>query len=436
MEIAKQNNPLKVLVIGYFLIAAIGFIFLCCPWMQKVHSGALDNLFISASAISTTGLTTISVADNYNFLGQLIVLILIQVGGLHYMTFGSIIMLARRKRLSRNQETLLRNDFGLPDNFKVYTFFRSVVVFSLTVEFIGAVILYYVFTKHGVEHPLWQAVFHSISAFCTAGFSLFNVSFENYASDPMLNISIFMLSFLGAIGFIVANDYFYMLTGKKKTTTLTTKIILLFTISVILIGAALLFITDSFPGVSSFASRAWMSIFQSMTSLTTVGFDTFQISNMAHGSVFLLLILMLIGASPAGTGGGIKSTTIVAVFAQMIATLRGKTNVTCMGYQIPAYRLRLANANLAFYLILLSIGIYAMSLVDTHAIFEIIFEAASALGTVGLSMGITSSLTALGKIVIILLMMLGRVGPLAIGMALLQRNDGVDDLGWHEDVLI
>lgn len=436
MEIIKQNNPLKALIVGYFAIAAVGFIFLCCPFAQKVPSSALDNLFSSASAVSTTGLTTISVSDNYNFFGQFIVLILIEIGGLHYMTFGSIIMLTRRKRLSKNHEILFKNDFGLPDDFKLYGFLRSVIAFSLSVEGIGAAILYFVFARHGVEHPLWQAMFHSISAFCTAGFSLFNTSFEGFASDPLLNITIFLLSFLGAIGFIVAHDYWQMVTGKKKTTTLTTKIILVFTISVILVGAVLFFVTNSFPGVSSFASRGWMSIFQSMTSLTTVGFDTFQISNMVHGSVFLLLVLMLIGASPAGTGGGIKSTTIVAVFAQMIATLRGKTNVTCMGYQIPAYRLRLANANLVFYLILLSAGIYALSVTDSHAIFEIIFEAASALGTVGLSMGITSSLTALGKIIIIILMMLGRIGPIAIGMALLQRNDGIDDLGWHEDVLI
>lgn len=436
MKLLDQNDSLRALIVGYFAMAAVGFLLLCCPFMQKFYAGALDNLFISASALSTTGLTTISVADNYNFLGQLVVLILIEIGGLHYMTFGSIIMLTRRKRLSKNQENLFRSDFGLPDDFHLYRFLRSVITFSLLVESIGTASLYCVFSRHGVEHPLWSAVFHSVSAFCTAGFSLFNTSFEGFASDPLLNVTIFILSFLGAVGFIVVTDYWEMLIGKKKTVTFTTKIILLFSASVIFIGAVLLFVTNSFPGSAPSISKIWMSIFQSMTSLTTVGFDTFQISNMTHSAVFLLLVFMLIGASPAGTGGGIKSTTIVTVFAQMVATLKGKANVAFMGYQIPPYRLRMANANLAFYLIILSSGIYALSITDNHAIFDVIFEAASALGTVGLSMGITPSLTALGKIVIIILMMLGRIGPLAIGLALLQRNDGMDDLGWQEDVMI
>lgn len=432
----NKQRPVNIVIGGYFAITLTGFLFLCCPLLQKVATGALDNLFIATSAISTTGLTSVSVADNYNFWGQLIVVLLIQIGGLHYMTFGSVIMMTRRKKLSKLHETLIKSDFGLPDDFDIYDFLKSVIVFSLAVEAVGAVFLYIVFSSHGVVHPLWNAVFHSVSAFCTAGFSLFNTSFEGFAGDPLLNIVIFILSFLGAIGFIVVTDFWRMATGRQKSITFTTKIILSFTVLVIAVGTLLIFLMNSFNANLPLALRAWMSLFQSMTALTTVGFDTFPIANMSHGAVYLLAVLMLIGASPAGTGGGIKSTTVVAVVAQMIATLKGKVNVTFMGHQIPSYRLRLASANFTFYIIILAGGIYFLSLADNHSIFEVIFEATSALGTVGLSLGITGALTAMGKAVIISLMMLGRLGPLAIGMALFQEKDGMDDLGWHEDVVI
>ncbi|HNV24488.1 MAG TPA: potassium transporter TrkG, partial [Candidatus Omnitrophota bacterium] len=198
----------------------------------------------------------------------------------------------------------------------------------------------------------------------------------------------------------------------------------------------LIFLTNVFPSGIALFSKMIMSVFQSMTALTTVGFNTVSIAQMSHSCLFLLTIFMFIGASPAGTGGGVKSTTIVAVFAQMISTLRGKINVTFLGHQIPQYRLRLASASFSFYIIILSLGIYFLSIFDGHSIFELIFEATSALGTVGLSMGITSALTDVGKIIIIFLMMLGRIGPLTIGLLLFQKKEGIDDLGWYEDVII
>jgi trk system potassium uptake protein TrkH len=145
---------------------------------------------------------------------------------------------------------------------------------------------------------------------------------------------------------------------------------------------------------------------------------------------------MIMGASPAGTGGGIKSTTMVAVLAQMISTLRGKRNVTLLGHQIPEYRLRLASASFTFYIVLMVLGNYLVNLVEDHTVFQVIFECVSALGTVGLSMGITGSLTAAGKVILSVLMMLGRIGPLTIGLAFFQDNKNIDDIGWHEDVVL
>jgi len=432
----ERQNPIHILIWSYCAVTAIGFLLLCCPFAHKSPTAALDSLFIAASAVSTTGLTSVSVADNYNFFGQAVIILLIQLGGLHYMTFGSLILLMGKKKFSKIHENLVKTDFGLPDDFNIYHFLRSVVVFSLSAESIGAVILWVVFLRHGVTQPAWNAVFHSISAFCTAGFSLFNTSFENFASDPALNTVIAILSFLGAIGFIVVVDYWDMLKGKKKSVTFTTKIILVSSILIISIGAVLIFMTNTFGQGVPVISKIYMAVFQSMTALTTVGFDTFPIVSMSHSSLFLLAVLMFIGASPAGTGGGVKSTTIVAVFAQMFSTFRGKRNVVFMGHQVPDYRLRMATASFAFYISLLSLGIYLLSLADSHSLFEVIFEATSALGTVGLSMGITGSLTAMGKTIIIVLMMLGRIGSLSIGLALFPKKDKVDDIGWIEDVVV
>jgi len=331
----KRQNPVNLLILTYCSVTAAGFLLLCFPFAQKLPTSVLDNLFTAASAISTTGLTSISVCDNYSFFGQSIITLLVQIGGLHYMTFGSLILLIGRKKFSKLHENLVKNDFGLPDDFNIYDFLSSVVVFSLIVEVIGALFLYLAFIRHGVEDPLWNAVFHSISAFCTAGFSLFNTSFEGFPVDPALNIVIIVLSFLGAIGFIVVTDFWDMIGGKKKHATFTTRIILTSTILIIAAGSVLIFMTNSFGENVPLGSRMTMSVFQSMTALTTVGFNTFPIAKMSHSSLFLLTILMFIGASPAGTGGGVKSTTIVAVFAQMFSTFRGKSNVVFLGSRSP-----------------------------------------------------------------------------------------------------
>jgi len=430
------KSPIAVLICVYCAIIFLGFFLLSLPFSQKVSTAAIDHLFIASSAVSTTGLTSVSVADNYNFFGQFIILLLIQLGGIHYMSFGSLVILASRRKLNKFHKDLVKSDFGLPDDFDIFSFIRSVIFFSLAVELLGAVLLYVTFLKHQVANPLWNAIFHSISAFCTAGFSLFNSSFEAFADDPMLNCVIIALSCLGAMGFIVVTDYWQVFRRQKKSVTLTTKIIVGFTVFLILLGTVLLLLTHSFSDSGGWAENILLSLFQAVTALTTVGFNTYPIAQMSHSALFLIVILMIMGSSPAGTGGGIKSTTIVAVVAQTFHTLRGKVNVTFWGYQIPSYRLRIASASFTFYIFVLVTGIYLLNLVETHAVFEVIFEAASALGTVGLSMGITSVLTVWGKIIVICLMVMGRIGPLTIGLALFSNKTEPDNIGWYEDVVV
>lgn len=427
--------PVKLLVTGYLAVVFIGFLLLLMPLMQKTAIHALDNFFIAASAVSTTGLTTISVSDNYTITGQIIILLLIQIGGIGYMSIGSFIVLGTRKRVSTLEKNLLTTDFSLPENFKLESFIRSVIAFSLVIELAGAIALYLIFLRQNVDSPLWNAIFHSISAFCTAGFSLFNNSFESFPYNFWLNLVIGILSYLGAIGFIVFSDIWQAVTGQKEGITFTSKIILKFTFWVSLAGAFIIFISE--PGIESLAGedRIFVAFFQSMTAMTTVGFNTFPIGELSASVTFLLILLMIVGASPSGTGGGVKSTTITAVYAQMMSTLRGENRVIFNKREIPIHRLRIATANISFYVLFLCIGIYLLTLTENFELYRIIFEATSAIGTVGLSTGITGNLSHLGKIVIIVLMFAGRVGPLSLGTALFSKEEDALE-GSQDDLAI
>jgi len=414
--------PAKLVFLGYLSYVLAGWSALCLPWSHHHPVRALDNLFISSSAVSTTGLTTISIADDYTFLGQFIVMALIQLGGIGYMTFSSFVILARKQNFSTTRSAISQTIFSLPASFHLGEFIKSVIWFTLAIESVGAIALYLAFRHAGIAEPLWIAVFHSVSSFCTAGFGLYNNSFESFSSHFWINFILSSLSYLGAIGFIVCLDFWRMLTGKSSQTTLTTKIILWATAWLTVIGTSLLFLTE--PSIRSLApeNRLLAPFFQCMTAMTTVGFNTIPIADLSKASLVLIVILMIIGSSPSGTGGGVKVTTITAMLGVMKSTIASRKAVSFAGREIPVERIMLAFANLGFYLIALTIGVYLLELTESTAFEKNVFEAASALGTVGLSMGITSSLTPMGKIIIILLMFCGRVGPLTFGAALWGKH--------------
>lgn len=422
-KFVENTSTGTLILIGYIFILVVGFILLSLPFSTISRIASLDNFFIATSALSTTGLVSVSVSDSYSFFGELVILLLIQIGGIGYMSIGSFIILGSKKKLSETGIKLLKFNFSLPKQYSVLHFLKNVIWFSLLIEFIGAVCLYFIFLEQDVSNPVWNSIFHSISAFCTAGFSLFNTSFEAFKGDFWLNFVITVLSFSGAIGFIVFSDIYEKLAGRKKMITYTSKIILRFTLFMIALGAFILFISDN--SLSSYPAweRLMIATFQSMTALTTVGFNTFPIDKLFGASLFLITMLMLMGASPSGTGGGIKSTTMSALYAEVMSTLKGNKKVTYLGKIIPSHRIKMASSNFFFYILILTCGIFFLLLTETHPIFNTIFEATSALGTVGLSTGITGSLSPLGKLIIIVLMFLGRIGPLSIGVALMATKD-------------
>lgn len=416
-----------MVILGYLSYIFIGFLLLCIPLTRSNTVSALDNLFTATSAVSTTGLTTVTVCDNYNFWGQFIILILIQLGGIGYMTFSSFVILSTKRVLKEKAKGIAEVVFSIPKYFRIEKFILSVISFSFIIELMGSIALYFVFLKAGIKNPLWNAIFHSISAFCTAGFSLFSNSFEGLADNFWLNAIISLLSILGAMGFIVCVDVWRLFKGKEKRVTLTTKIIIAVTFWFILAGTLLTFLTESFGGGIAPENRILFSFFQTMTAITTVGFNTVTVSTLSKSAIMLICILMVVGASPSGTGGGLKTTTFSAIFGLMKSVIKRENDVRFWGAIIPEDRIKTAVATLSLYLSTLAVGTYLLTLTEKGAFLEIFFEAASALGTVGLSMGITSTLTVLGKMIIIFMMYIGRVGPLTFGMALYVKPELIFD---------
>ncbi len=419
----RRMHPAKVALIGYGCYMGLGWLLLCLPWARHASSGgALDQLFTATSAVSTTGLVTQSVSGDYTFFGQLVILLLIQLGGVGYMTVGSFVILSRKSELSDVRAEVGRLVFSLPASFRFKEFIGQVVLFTLVIEAVGAGALYAVFRQCGVADPAWNAVFHSVSAFCTAGFSLFDTSFEGFAGNFWLNAVIAVLSYLGAIGFIVFADFWRMITGKSDEMTLTSKVILAFTLYLSVGATLLLFVAEPTIRERPLDERLMCAVFQAMTAMTTVGFNTVPIGTFSKATLLLLTVLMVIGASPSGTGGGVKSTTVSAVLGVMRSAIRGEQEVSFWKRPVPLARVWTAVAGLGFYLTTLVVGTYLLELTESTSFDQNLFEAASALGTVGLSTGITASLTNLGKLIIVLLMFCGRIGPLTFSIALFCRS--------------
>lgn len=419
-KLQLSRSPQLNLVWGFLLYILLGFALLSIPLFHNKEISFLDNLFISASAISTTGLVTISVYDSYNFFGQFIVMSLFQVGGIGYMSLTTYYLLYTTQRITRWHNRIVGAEFTLPSSIKINDFIRSVIVFTLVMEVLGAIAFFIAFKLEGVEtlKALWFAVFHSVSAFCTAGFGLFNDSFESHSSS-LINTIISVLAISGSLGFIVITDLWYRFKGKSKKVSFTTKIVTYGFILLLAIGTALVYFTEA--SVIESNSRFADSFFQAMTAMTTVGFSTISTGGLSLPILLLVVFLMYIGASPSGTAGGMKITTLTAVIAVLKSRLFGQKKISFMGRAIPFERLYVATSTFILYTSIIFLFSFLMTFTEDMKFEEILFEVASALGTVGLSTGISSDLSAAGKSLIIVLMFIGRVGVLTFGFALINR---------------
>lgn len=426
-------SPQKNLLVSVLIYTFISWLVLSLPFMKKGGATFLDTLFTAAAAVSTTGLSTVNFAEFYSLPAKIFTLILIQVCAIGYMTISSFLYLSLSSRVYAKHRELLSAEFSLPDTINLKEFLWAVMIFTFFVESAGTAVLLSYFIHHGFTplNALWYAVFHSVSAFCTAGFTLFPNSLESFATSPVINITISVLSLLGGMGFIVVTDIFNRLTRKTRHISYTTKIILATTLFLIVSGTLTVFLTNPHMK-NSFMS----SFFQAVSAMTTTGFNTVQINIFSMASLLIIMILMCIGASPSGTGGGIRTTTATALWAIVRNQLRKRNRVTFLGRVIPHPRLYAATTTFIFYMFVMLASLFVLVNTEKHPFAALLFETVSALGNVGYSMGITQNLTAAGKIVIILTMLIGRIGVLTFGMAIVSQENKRQPRAKEEDLAI
>ncbi len=418
-----SKSPQMNLVWGFFLYTVIGFLLLSIPLFHKTSISFLDNLFISTSAISTTGLVTISIFDSYNIFGQFIIMALIQVGGIGYMTLTTYYLILTTKKITHWHSKIIGTEFTLPNSIQIKDFIKSVIIFTLIMETIGAILFYYEFIDSGMgfSKAIWFSIFHSISTFCTAGFGLFNDGFEGFKHNTFINTTIAVLAISGSLGFIVITDLWYRIRGISKQVSFTTKIILYGFIILLFLGTILIYTTEA-SSIFSYDSSLMTSFFQAMSAMTTVGFNTVSIGKMSLPVLLLIIFLMYVGASPSGTAGGMKITTLTAMLAILKSRLLGQKKITFLNRLIPLERIYVATSTFMLYTSLIFLFSFLLSYSENFSFERILFEVASALGTVGLSTGITGDLSSIGKILIIILMFIGRVGVLTFAFAMLQQK--------------
>lgn len=424
------------LVWGFFLYSLIGFLLLSLPIFHKTSVSFLDNLFISTSAISTTGLVTVSVYDSYNFFGQFVVMVLFQIGGIGYMTLTTYYLLFTTKTITHWHHKIIGAEFTLPKTIKIKDFIKSVIVFTIVMEVLGAICFFIAFKQDDMASlkAIWFAIFHSVSAFCTAGFGLYNNSFEGYSDNGFINATIAVLAIAGSLGFIVITDIWYRLSKKSKSVSFTTKIVTYGFVLLLGLGTALVYFAE--PSVRHAESRFLESFFQAMTAMTTVGFNTISTGNLSLPILLFVTFLMYIGASPSGTAGGMKITTLTAMISILKSRLFGQSKISFFNRVIPFERLYVATSTFILYTSIIFLFTFLLTFTEDFEFQRILFEVASALGTVGLSTGITGELSVAGKVLVIILMFIGRVGVLTFGFALLERKTRSENEVIEDDLAV
>ncbi len=417
-------SPQQNLFYGFLTYIVAGFLLLLLPWAQARPISVIDNLFIATSAVSTTGLVTVGISESYTGFGQFVIMCLFQLGGIGYLTFTTFMLLSTTRRLTHWHKKILTSEFTLPVTIKISDFLRSVIIFTVIMEAIGTVLFYIAFSKEGYNtgDALWNALFHSISAFCTAGFSILPNGFEPFSDNTLVNSIISILAIAGSLGFIVVTDLAFKIKSKSHRLSFTTKIVGIGFILLLGIGSVFLFLTE--PSIQSLndKERFLASFFQTMSAMTTVGFNTMDYGTFVLPVLLMVIFLMYIGASPSGTAGGMKITTLTAMLAIVGSRLRGKKRIAFLGKRIPFERLYIATSSFIFYTSIIGLGTFLMTLSEHFEFERILFEVASALGTVGLSTGITGELSLFGKVVITVLMFIGRLGVLTFGLAILAQK--------------
>jgi trk system potassium uptake protein TrkH len=425
---SRTQKQIGIRVMAAFGAAIItGTLILLIP--QMTVSGKIsfiDALFTATSGICVTGLIVQDTARYFTDLGKTVILIMIQLGGLGIMTVGSIFGLILGRKIQLRDKLFINSSFGPRTHFVASKFFTTILAVTATIEITGFLLIFPIlYFKY--SYPLRSAAtfsfFHSISAFNNAGFSLYSDSLEGLASDIPINIIMMVLIIIGGIGFPVIAEIINFRKGKKLT--LHTKIVLIMTGVLIITGAVLFFLFEfgnpETIGNKPLGTKIMSSFFQSITA-RTAGFNTVPTGRLTQFSLFFLTILMFIGASPGGTGGGVKTTTFAVVTSGAISSLRGRAQNLLFKKRLPEGIFSRALTIIFTSIIIIVFSTIGIMIFEKCSLSEALFEVTSAFGTVGLSTGLTSSLTIPSKVILILCMYIGRIGLSTLALALAMRT--------------
>lgn len=424
----KKNfkiSNVQFITLMFLLIIFMGSFVLWLPIMHQSGQALsyIDSLFVATSAVCVTGLTPINVSEVLNPLGQSVMLILIELGGLGFMSVALILALMFKKRLSFQSRLLMKDMLNLDSHGGVVKLLKFVVRFSFIIQLIGAILLGTQFVpEYGIKRGVFYSVFHSISAFCNAGFDLFGDSLMGYKENNLVLVIIALLILSGGFGFIVWYDLIHFKRTRKIS--LHTKIALSVSTFLVCFGTIIFYFTDT-GGNNNFINKLSNGFFLSVTP-RTAGFASLDYGSMSYAGILLTIVLMFIGGTSGSTAGGVKTTTIGVLIVQLMSLLKGREEAEGFGRTIPLKTV-LKGFMFVFFSSLIcfvSSLILAMTEAIPHqsGIEYILFEVVSAFATVGLTMGLTPNLTVFGKLLIMSLMFIGRVGLYTVIFALIRKE--------------
>lgn len=427
--IKNKINESKWLALSFIMVIAIGSFLLYLPWASRSgHTPYIDCLFVATSATCVTGLVPVDTASNWTSFGHIIILLLIQIGGLGVMAFAVFYALLAGQKIHLRQRLVMQQAINVAEVGGVVRVFKYLLAFTFAAEGLGAIILALRWAQDmGWAKALWFGLFHAVSAFNNAGFDLMGgfKSLTGYTSDITVNLVITSLIIIGGLGFIVTYElYHYRLEHKLS---LHSKVVLLTSSILLLGGTLLLFVGEynhAFKGMP-LGTKVLASWFQSVTP-RTAGFNTIDLTSLNLSSVLVMIMLMLIGASPGSTGGGFKTSTLAILCLTIYSQMRGKKDTEIFERRIENQDVLQAMTIFLLFVLTMVVMTYLVALTYSGDLVRIAFEVASALGTVGLSLGLTPDLTILPKIILIITMFLGRVGPLTIGFAMAFKEKQPD----------
>lgn len=442
--IFKLTNAQKI-TISFLGVILIGTILLMLPITHVGDRGLsfIDALFTATSATCVTGLSVVVTEYSFNIFGQIVIMIMIQIGGIGLMTLVAIFMSMMKTKLKLIDKMALKSILNKSDLFNFKKFLLGIIKFTLVFECIGAFFLSLVFIPdYGVADGVFKAIFISVSAFCNAGFDVIGASsLVPYANNYLVMITVMFLIICGGLGFVIWFEFTSKLRPLLKkevsfkqfqtTFSVHAKIVLMATAILIIVPAIIILGLEYFSptmGNMNIFEKIVNALFMSVT-LRTAGFATMNVADMHLSAQFIMLILMFIGGSPGGTAGGIKTTTFMVIIICVIRMLKGKSRTNIFRRHISRNTIVRATTVAVVNLTVLFTGIFFLCISENFDFFDLLFEAVSALATVGLSTGITPFLSVGGKVIIILLMFIGRIGIMTFIFSIIK--EGVDDKNIH-----